>query len=731
MADADGTNGSGSRERRRHGPRSGIGRGGLAGAVHSALPLVGLLVAVAACGDGAEGPAAAVRDSAGVRIVESTGEDRPLGTEAVRVAELAPPDSALTAAPWGIAADPAAGRVYVADRTGHRVAVFDRDGDFVRQIGRRGEGPGEFRSPAAVTLDRHGALTVLDTGRGILSTWSSAGELLNERRARFGYWGPGIALGEDRLYTVTAGRPGSEQVREQRLVARGPEGTEVIRTLSRELVRMELCVSAPAPEVGAPDVVWSGRGDTVRVRRGPGYRVDVFVGGSMVRSVRRRIEPLEVTRATAVRWVRRGPGPYRGLMRRCGVDAGRIVDEVGHVETTPPVMSLAADPAGRLWVTRTPDGVRPGPVDVFGADGAYRGTLEVPGMPVAFLAPDRFVALRIEEGTARPVPVLLELRASAAGGDGGEAGSGEAAADASAAGSAGPDVSDRPEWAPPVREDLRRIRDCEVCPVMVELPAGSYTMGAPEGEAPADEIPTRPEETERAERPRVEVTIEAPFAIGEHEVTFAQWDRCVEAGGCEHEPDDEGWGRGDRPVIHVTRTDAKQYAAWLSERTGETYRLPSEAEWEYAARAGTGTARWWGDELGEGRVPCDGCGTRRDGESTAPVGSYPANPWGLHDMLSNVEEWTADCWHPSHEGHPGDGSARVESSEWWREEGWEDRRGLACRRPVTRGGAFGHFPWTIRAAHRYYYWPHPNWTEREGDARGFRLVREVSSGDGG
>lgn len=715
--------------------RVGGGTVGTAAAVLAALVL-------AACGEAGDG-AATVRDSAGVRIVENEAGSRALEAEVVHLADLMPPDSTLGVLPWGVAASPTKGRLYVGDRRGQRVVMFDRGGEYVGSFGSPGGGPGEFERLSALTLGPERSVVIWDTGRGILSEWSLDGELIDERRPGIGYWGPGFALAPEQLFTVTSvpnNEPGGG--REQRLVVKRSEDRSVLHTVSQRMKSMELCFSMPAPEIYSPDVVWTARADTVYVRHGPGYRIDVHADGEPVESIRRAAGPIEVDREMARRRVQFGPGPYRGFMRRCGVGPDEVVEEVGYREVASPVMALSTDPTGRLWVTRSNEAIRPDSLDLFRADGAYRGTVAAPGVPVAFVAEDRFAAIRLDRETGRAVLGLYEVRGL--GGEGSTDVSGgaspertagdrpeEAATDASAAGSDAPGAPDRPEWAPPVREDLQTFRDCEGCPVMVELSAGDYTMGAPEGEAPADEIPNRPEATERAERPQVEVTIEEPFAIGKYEVTFAQWDRCVEAGGCEHDPDDEGWGRGDRPVIHVSRTDAKQYAAWLSERTGESYRLPSEAEWEYAARAGTETARWWGDELGEGRVPCDGCGTSWDGKSTAPVGSFPANPWGLHDMLSNVEEWTADCWHPSHAGHPGDGSARVESSEWWRAEGWEERRGLECRRPVTRGGAFGHFPWTVRAAHRYYYWPHPNWTEREGDARGFRLVREVSSGDGG
>lgn len=253
-------------------------------------------------------------------------------------------------------------------------------------------------------------------------------------------------------------------------------------------------------------------------------------------------------------------------------------------------------------------------------------------------------------------------------------------------------------------------------------------MGAPEGEAAAAEIPSRPEWTERAEKPPVEVRIDHRLAIGKYEVTFAEWDRCVEAGGCDYRPDDEGWGRGDRPVLHVARTDARRYVEWLREVTEKPCRLPSEAEWEYAARAGTSTARWWGDEIGRGRAACDGCGSRWDERSTAPVGSLPANPWGLHDMLGNVAEWVADCSHPTNEGNAGDGSARIETSPWWRAEGWKDWRGEPCQRPTQRGGTYSSYRWAVRAAWRDYYWPAPTWTERKSETQGFRVARTMSAG---
>ena len=240
-----------------------------------------------------------------------------------------------------------------------------------------------------------------------------------------------------------------------------------------------------------------------------------------------------------------------------------------------------------------------------------------------------------------------------------------------------------------------------------------FWMGATPEEAARATALGQPESSASAEQPRVEVEIRERVALGKYEVTFAEWDYCVEQGGCSYRPSDEGWGRGDRPVINVARRDAEEYVRWLRRHTGERYRLPSEAEWEYAARAGTTTVRYWGDALGQGHAVCDGCGSRWDARRTAPVGSLEPNPWALHDMLGNATEWVSDCWNETHAGATGDGSARTSDSPWWKDG--------ECERPVRKGAFWQSYPWTARAAYRSSWRPGP-WRDRS-PMYGFRVAR--------
>jgi formylglycine-generating enzyme required for sulfatase activity/CRP-like cAMP-binding protein/chromosome segregation ATPase len=194
------------------------------------------------------------------------------------------------------------------------------------------------------------------------------------------------------------------------------------------------------------------------------------------------------------------------------------------------------------------------------------------------------------------------------------------------------------------------------------------------------------------------------FSIGRYEVTFREYARFAAATG-RGLPDDLGWGQGPRPVINVSWNDARAYTDWLSEQTGQRYRLPSEAEWEYAAAAGTDTPYWWGFDLGSGNANCFNCGSEWDGATTAPVGRFAANPFGLHNTAGNVMEWVEDCYHGSYEGAPTDGSS-------WQEPG--------CRERVVRGGAFNKPGVSLRVTRR---------GRHQVDTRllvvGFRVVREV------
>ncbi|MBL0355119.1 MAG: SUMF1/EgtB/PvdO family nonheme iron enzyme [Dechloromonas sp.] len=218
-------------------------------------------------------------------------------------------------------------------------------------------------------------------------------------------------------------------------------------------------------------------------------------------------------------------------------------------------------------------------------------------------------------------------------------------------------------------------------PLLVVIPAGRFLMGSP---------PDEPERSEDGD-PQHEVRIAQPFAMGVHALTFADYDRYAEASG-EKKPDDKGWGRGRRPVINVSWEDARDYCQWLGEQTGNVYRLPSEAEWEYACRAGTTTPFHFGSRMTSDQANFDGNYTYNGSaqgeyrEKTLPVGSFPPNAFGLYDMHGNVWEWCQDPWHGDYQGAPTDGSV-------WETGGSSSR--------VLRGGAWSYFPRFCRAASRF------------------------------
>ncbi len=222
------------------------------------------------------------------------------------------------------------------------------------------------------------------------------------------------------------------------------------------------------------------------------------------------------------------------------------------------------------------------------------------------------------------------------------------------------------------------FKECPDCPEMVVVPAGEFTMGSPSEERGRSDD----------EAPQHKVTLAKPFAVSRFELTFAEWDACVAHGDCDPRIKDS-WGRGWQPATSVSWHDAQCYVAWLARVTGRPYRLLSEAEWEYAARAGTSTAYSWGDEIAEGNANCNGCGSRWDAKQAAPVGSFAANAFGLHDMHGNVWEWVEDCYHNSYSSAPTDGSP-------WTENG-------VCNVRVVRGGSWYFIPQNLRSALRGWF----------------------------
>ena len=234
------------------------------------------------------------------------------------------------------------------------------------------------------------------------------------------------------------------------------------------------------------------------------------------------------------------------------------------------------------------------------------------------------------------------------------------------------------------------FRDCPDCVELVVVPAGEFQMGS---------------SAKPAEQPLHKVAIKKDFAIGRREVTFAEWDKCVAAGGCKYSPPDPAWGRGNEPVSNISWDDAKEFVTWLAKTTGKPYWLPSEAEWEYAARGGSTLPYWWGKDVGTGRAQCADCGVS-DASKPVVVGSFRPNAFGLYDTSGNAAEWIEDCWNPSYRGAPNNGSAWTSGD---------------CSLHVLRGGSFADKAAAVRSSARFRYDEDVRYY-----ANGLRVARDVN-----
>ncbi len=240
------------------------------------------------------------------------------------------------------------------------------------------------------------------------------------------------------------------------------------------------------------------------------------------------------------------------------------------------------------------------------------------------------------------------------------------------------------------REFQDALKSGGLGPVMVEIPAGTFEMGSPNHSVQVDERPKR----------TVEIS---GFAMSKHEITIAEYERFARATG-RARPKTSGLDKKTHPAIFVSWDDALAYTQWLSSQTGKKYRLPTEAQWEYAAIANTESRYWWGRDLGSGRAHCFNCDTGLNPRSPTRVGRFGANPFGLHDTAGNVAEWVRDCWHPNYQGAPTDGSV------------WE---GGDCTHRIARGGSFLNTGKSVRPKAR------SKWKSQRGyDSVGIRVVRE-------
>ena len=249
------------------------------------------------------------------------------------------------------------------------------------------------------------------------------------------------------------------------------------------------------------------------------------------------------------------------------------------------------------------------------------------------------------------------------------------------------EIDQSPKVIKAVEAPIGKIEN-SVEPEMVAIPKGCFQMGSPESEQDRDN-----------DEHQHEVCVDA-FKIGKYEVSFDEYQQFCDATGCS-KPGDQGWGRSNRPVINVRWDDAIAYAEWLSSKTGKRYRLPTEAEWEYAARGGRETRYPWGDDIGSNKANCAGCGSQWDKKKTAPGGSFAANDFGLYDTVGNVWEWTCSRYAGKYNG----------SEQSCAEQGDNGRR-------VFRGGSWSYVPKAVRSASREW-----NHTFHSSKYLGFRLRR--------
>lgn len=371
------------------------------------------LLIAAGCGESdPNAPLAGTRtDSAGIAVWQIPGTDASAPYRPERIGRLARPDSGWVAHPDGVAVDRSAGRIYVLDEEVPRILVFGFDGDFRATLGQEGQGPGEYRGPLALSVDRGGNLHAIDPGSGRIHTWSRDGSFAGSMELAADYWGPGFEMSPRGPLYTSIGQVEAEVMLDALVVAES--SVDTIHGVPMNWRTLDMpCGRMPVPEVFYRSNIWAADDERLAVAAVPEYRIDLLDGleeRRPVASFRRDVPPREVSKAEAVASV--SSGPLQFLVEGCGMTAARVVADAGYVDRVSPFLALTLDPAGRVWVAR---GRRADvdAIDILDPERGYVGTLQSERFPVAFLDESRFLA--IDEGTWGTTLEIWRLAESAA-----------------------------------------------------------------------------------------------------------------------------------------------------------------------------------------------------------------------------------------------------------------------------------------------------------------------------
>jgi hypothetical protein len=338
-----------------------------------------------------------LQDSAGVTIWSGGRETTDAMLVAERVGALSLPDSGWVVEADGVAVDGDGGRIYVLDELGSRLLAFSVQGDLIGQVGRPGEGPGEYEMPVAVDVDADGVVRVVDGSRSLLLSWDRQGRHLGQTRLSPTYWGPGFKVSGGAFLYVRGDEDGDGESFTETLIRSGDgPASELLSLAQRWAAVNSPCGNLSLPEAMAPSTTWGANAGSVVAAVWPDYTLPVFEGDALVGSPRRAVPPLRVTQVEAEEAVANGPHDF--LIESCGMSPAEVLRATGSAERVSPIDRITVDPLGRIWARRTRLEGDTHPIDILDRRNGYLGSLDAPVFPVAFLSGERFLATVERDG---------------------------------------------------------------------------------------------------------------------------------------------------------------------------------------------------------------------------------------------------------------------------------------------------------------------------------------------